>query len=57
MIDTIIICLCIAFGFIVGAICAFSALVKALRNQEKELNEYRSLHKNKYDEDKEYHAY
>ena len=57
MIDILIICLYIAFGFIVGAICAFTALVKALRKQEKELNEYRSLHKNKYDEDKEYNAY
>ena len=57
MINVILICLCIAFGFIVGAICAFSALVKALRKQEKELNEYRSLHKNKYDEDKDYNAY
>ena len=57
MIDAIIICLCIAFGFIVGAICAFTALVKALKKQEKELNEYRILHKNKYDNDKDYNAY
>tara|TARA_R110000824_G_scaffold184703_1_gene365621 strand:- start:562 stop:735 length:174 start_codon:yes stop_codon:yes gene_type:complete len=57
MIDAIIICLCIAFGFIVGAICAFTALVKALKKQEKELNEYRRLHKNKYDDDKDYNAY
>ena len=57
MTNVIIICLAMAFGFIIGAICAFTALVKALRKQEKELIEYRNLHANKYDDDKEYHAY
>jgi len=45
------------FGLIIGAICAFSVLVRALNKQEKELKEYRRLEKNKYYNDKNYNAY
>ena len=45
------------FGFLTGAVLGVVVMLKALRKTQKELEVYTKLHKNKYDEDKDYNAY
>jgi|TARA_R110000787_G_scaffold278949_1_gene388912 hypothetical protein len=57
MINAIILSITFGFGFLTGAVLGVIAMLKPLRKTQKALEEYTKLHKNKYDEDKEYHAY
>ena len=57
MINAVVLSITFGFGFLTGAVLGVVVMLKALRKTQKELEVYTKLHKNKYDEDKDYNAY